>query len=552
MLIRLSIKNYALIRELDIEFGKSFSVITGETGAGKSIILGALSLILGQRIDNLSFSDNSAKCSIEGAFDISKCALEPFFEKNDLDYEPVCIIRREITPQGKSRAFVNDTPVNLNQLKEITGKLVDVHSQHQTLLLQESSFQLSVVDSVAGSANLLNQYKSAFKELNDLIRKRDDLLLKQKQSQAELDYLNFLFDELDKARLLPGEQVQAESEVEILSHAEEIKAKLYSAADALLNREENLLKQLIEIGNHLNAIAKFHTEIDSYSQRLKEVIFELKDIATSVDRLAEDTSFDPARLEQLNERLTILYQFEQKHHVRTVEELIEIRDGIELKINGVNSLTEMVDELSEEISIKNEALNNLAAALTDLRKSALPLMENEVLKIITQLGMKDARFSISMSQLPAPGRNGFDNISFLFSANKGTPLSDLSRVASGGELSRLMLAVKSMISSSSLLPTIIFDEIDSGISGDIASKVGNILKKISEKMQVIVITHLPQIAGRSNEHFKVYKFTEHEKTFSSIDKLSDDERIAELALMISGNPNLEAARETAKELLRNN
>ncbi|PKP50349.1 MAG: DNA repair protein RecN [Bacteroidetes bacterium HGW-Bacteroidetes-11] len=552
MLIRLSIKNYALIRELDIEFGKSFSVITGETGAGKSIILGALSLILGQRIDNQSFSDNTAKCSIEGAFDISKCSLESYFDENDLDFDPVCIIRREITPQGKSRAFVNDTPVNLNQLKEITGKLVDVHSQHQTLLLQESAFQLSVVDSVAGCGPLLMQYKLAFKELNDLISKRAELLTKQKQSQSELDYLNFLFDELDKVRLVPGEQILAESEVEILSHAEEIKAKLYSAADLLLNRDENLLKQLNEVWNQLGAIAKYHTEIGDLSSRLKEVVFELKDIAETVDRLAENTSFDPARLEQLNERLSILYQFEQKHHVRSVEELIEIRDSIELKINGVTSLSESIEKLTREINSKAEKLNELSAKLTALRKKSLPLIESEVLKIVTQLGMKDARFSISISQLPTPGRNGNDAITFLFSANKGTPLNDLSKVASGGELSRLMLAVKSMISSSSLLPTIIFDEIDSGISGDVASKVGNILKKISEKMQVIVITHLPQIAGRSNEHFKVYKFIENEKTYSSIDRLNDDERIAELALMISGNPNLEAARETAKELLRNN
>lgn len=552
MLIRLSIKNYALIRELDIEFGKSFSVITGETGAGKSIILGALSLILGQRIDNQSFSDNAAKCSIEGAFDISKCSLESYFVENDLDFDPVCIIRREITPQGKSRAFVNDTPVNLNQLKEITGKLVDVHSQHQTLLLQESAFQLSVVDSVAGCGPLLTQYKLAFKQLNDLISKRAELLTKQKQSQSELDYLNFLFDELDKVRLVPGEQILAESEVEILSHAEEIKAKLFSAADVLLNRDENLLKQLNEVWNQLGAIAKYHTEIDDLSTRLKEIVFELKDIAETVDRLAENTSFDPARLEQLNERLSILYQFEQKHHVRSVEELIEIRDSIELKINGVTSLSESIENFTREINSKAEKLNELSSTLTALRKKALPLMESEVLKIVTQLGMKDARFSISMSQLPIPGRNGNDAITFLFSANKGTPLNDLSKVASGGELSRLMLAVKSMISSSSLLPTIIFDEIDSGISGDVASKVGNILKKISEKMQVIVITHLPQIAGRSNEHFKVYKFIENEKTYSSIDRLNDDERIAELALMISGNPNLEAARETAKELLRNN
>lgn len=552
MLIRLSIKNYALIRELDIEFSKPFSVITGETGAGKSIILGALSLILGQRADIQAFSDNTVKCTIEGTFDLSKCSLKPFFVENDLDYEPVCIIRREITPQGKSRAFINDTPVNLNQLKEITSHLVDVHSQHQTLLLQESAFQLSVVDSVADNAQLLQHYKLIYKELNDLKSRRSELQASHKQSEIELDYLNFVVEELVKANLVAGEQGEIESEVNILSHAEEIKVKLYSAAEALIHREENLIKQLNELNNLLATAAKYHDDISGLSERLTGVNLELKDIASSVDYLAENTSFDPERLEKLSDRLNLLYQLEQKHHVQTVEELIEIRDGIEHKINGIISLSEDIELLNKAVEHKTEALGSSADELTQKRMNILPGIENEILSIITQLGMKDAGFKISISPLEVPGKNGKDKITFLFSANKGAPLNDLSRVASGGELSRLMLSVKSIISSSSLLPTIIFDEIDSGISGDVASKVGNILNKMADNMQVIVITHLPQIAGRSKEHFKVYKYIENEKTYSSIERLDDANRISELALMISGDADLGVARETAKELLRNN
>lgn len=552
MLIRLSIKNFALIRELDIEFRQPFSVITGETGAGKSIILGALSLILGQRADIQAFSDITVKCTIEGAFDLSKCDLEPFFIENELDYEPVCIIRREITPQGKSRAFINDTPVNLNQIREITSHLVDVHSQHQTLLLQESAFQLSVVDSVADNAQLLQQYTLIFKKLNDLKNQRGELQIRHKQSEIELDYLNFVFEELDKAGLVAGEQELIESEANILTHAEEIKAKLYSAADVLIHREENLIKQLNELNLLLAAAAKYHDDISGLSERLNGVSLEIKDIATSVDHLAENTSFDPERLQKLNDRLNTLYQLEQKHHVRSVEELIEIRNGIEHKINGIKSLTEEIEEVNEEIKRTTEALGFAANELTKKRKDVLPGIEHEVLSIITQLGMKDASFKISLSPLDASGKNGKDKVTFLFSANKGVPLNDLSKVASGGELSRLMLSVKSIISSSSLLPTIIFDEIDSGISGDVASKVGNILNKMADNMQVIVITHLPQIAGRSKEHFRVFKYTRDEKTFSSIERLEDADRVGELALMISGDSELGAARETAKELLRNN
>ena len=552
MLIRLSIKNYALIRELDIEFSQPFSVITGETGAGKSIILGALSLILGQRADIQSFSDNTVKCTIEGAFDLSKCALQAFFIENDLDYEPVCIIRREITPQGKSRAFINDTPVNLNQLKEITSHLVDVHSQHQTLLLQETAFQLSVVDSVANNALLLQQYKLIYTELNDLESKSNELQSRQKQSAAELDYLNFVFEELDKARLIAGEQELIESELNILSHAEEIKTKLYTASLLLTHSDENLIKQFNELNTLFAAAAKYHDDIASLSERLSGLTLEIKDIAISVDHLSENISYDPERLQELNERLNILYLLEQKHHVQTLEELIQIRNGIEHKINGIASLDEEIELLNKSIELKTVQLIKAAEALSQKRKDILPGIESEIISIITQLGMKDADFKVAISALETPGKNGMDKVTFLFSANKGAPMKDLSKVASGGELSRLMLAVKSIISSSSLLPTIIFDEIDSGISGDVASKVGNILNKMADNMQVIVITHLPQIAGRSKEHFRVYKYTEDEKTFSSIERLNDIDRISELALMISGDAELGVARETAKELLRNN
>lgn len=552
MLVRLSVRNFALIRELDIEFNKPFSVITGETGAGKSIILGALSLILGQRADVQGLFDNKAKCTIEGVFNIKGCSLEAYFEENDLDYEDLCIIRREITPQGKSRAFVNDTPVNLNQLREITSRLVDVHSQHQTLLLQESSFQLSVVDSVAGNGPLLLEYSKIFRELGELKKQMEELQTKQEKSQAELDYHNFLFDELDKAGLISGEQEAAEAEVEILNHAEEIKSKLFAAVELLINREDNLLKQLNEITHQLGAAAKYHPEVAGFTSRLREVNLELKDIASSVDHLSEQTTVDPERLEKLNDRLSLIYQLEQKHRVNTVDELIEIKNAIELKINAVASLSESLDALEKEIELKAGILHQLAENLSERRRQVLPEMEASVLGIITQLGMKDARFKILLTPLDKPGKNGKDLVTFLFSANLGVPMNEISRVASGGELSRLMLAVKSMISTSSLLPTIIFDEIDIGISGDIASRVGNILKKISEKMQVIVITHLPQIAGRSAEHFRVFKYNQDNKTFTSINLLNDAERIAELALMISGNAELEAARETAKELLRNN
>jgi len=552
MLLRLSIVNYALIRELDIEFGNSFSVITGETGAGKSIILGALSLILGQRVDNLSLPDKKVKCTIEGAFDISACDLEFFFSENDLDFDNTCIIRREITPQGKSRAFINDTPVNLNQLKELTSQLIDVHSQHQTLLLQESSFQLSVVDSVAGNKGLLQSFKLVYKELGRLRNELDALIEQNAKAKAEADYLNFVFEELDLAALKAGEQSDLEAESEIQNHAEEIKNKLFLVAEMMNNQEDNIIRRLNEAGTHLQSVSSYNSELAEAGRRLTECIIELRDIAETVDLKANDISYNPERIAEINERLDLIYHLEQKHRLRTVDELIAFRNSIEERIVAIDSLDLQIAKIETSIIEKEIVLNSIADQLSEKRLKASSRIEQSMIDTIGHLGLKDARFKVEISPLSSAGRDGKDHITFMFNANKGTDLKELSKIASGGELSRLMLAVKSLISSSSLLPTIIFDEIDSGISGDIASKVGNILQKMAGTMQVIAITHLPQLAGKSTEHFKVFKYTDDSSTYSTIEKLNDDQRIGELAMMISGNASLESARQTAQELLRNN
>jgi len=552
MLLRLSIINYALITRLEIEFGQNFSVITGETGAGKSIILGALSLMLGQRSDNLSLPDKTRKCSIEGTFDLTDCNLEAFFAENDLDYEAVCIIRREITPQGKSRAFINDTPVNLNQLRDLTSQLVDVHSQHQTLLLQDSSFQLSVVDSVAGNAESLRLYRQVFKEVNTLRKELNEQTELNLKARTELDYLNFLYEELESAALKAGEQTDLEAEQEVQTHAEEIKTRLFQVTEILSNQEDNVIRKLNEVSSHLQNAARYQKESAELEQRVAGCIVELRDIADLVERKVEDITYNPLRIAEINERLGLLYQLEQKHRVKSVEELIEIREGIESKIEGIDSLDQQITLLGKQLVLKQSELAMQAAALSNQRMDARKIIEESLIETVSELGIKDADFIVDISPLKEPNLHGTDRIVFLFSANKGVPPAELSKIASGGELSRLMLAVKSLISSRSLLPTIIFDEIDTGISGETASRVGNILQKIAKNMQVIAITHLPQIASRSNQHFKVFKYTDETRTYSAIEKLSNDQRITELALMISGDSDSQAARQAAVELLQNN
>lgn len=552
MLNRLSVSNYALIRDLDIEFSQPFSVITGETGAGKSIILGALSLILGSRADNLTFPDNNRKCTIEGTFDISKCELEAFFEENNLDYDSTCIIRREITPQGKSRAFINDTPVNLNQIKELTGRLIDVHSQHQTLLLRENSFQLSVVDAVAGNAKLLRSYKESYKHYLQLLKDLDESRLQNMKAKAELDYLVFIVDEFRKASLVAGEQEKLEEELDVQTHAEEIKTKLYQASQILADDEDNVIRRLKDVNNLVNTASYHYSNIKGLTERLNSCLVELKDIAEVISDTAEKITFSPERMEQLNDRLSLIYKLEQKHHVKGAEELIALASEFEQRIEGIESLDQQIEVLEQKVKETYTEVSDLAAELSSRRKQVSAAIEKSILDTITLLGIKDAGFVLDWKTLPEPSKEGKDEVRFLFSANKGGIPDDISKIASGGELSRLMLAVKSLISTNNLLPTIVFDEIDTGISGDIAGKVGTILRKISENMQVITITHLPQIAALSQEHFKVLKLSDTGSTWSVISKLNKDEQIDELALMISGNHKSQGAREAAMELLNIN
>lgn len=551
MLTRLYISNYALIKELDIAFKQNFSVITGETGAGKSIILGALGLILGQRADNLSLPDPESKCIIEGSFDVRNYELEPFFTESDLDYEAVCIIRREITPQGKSRAFINDTPVNLTQLRELAGRLVDIHSQHQTLLLQESAFQLSVLDAVAGNKPLRSDYIQLYKVLRQQQAMLAELRERNEAARAESDYYAFLSEELYQAGLQAGEQDALENEAEVLLHAMEIKAGLFQATGLLHNEDDNILRRLNEVNAAMNNVTRYHSGTAELLQRLQAVSIELQDIAQTIEQMSDQIRHDPQRLDEVNERLGIIYQLQQKHRVHTIEELILRQQEIDQRLAETTSMENEIIELEKEIGTNTGRLKQLGEALTASRKKIISLVEKEVLTTIKLLGMKDARFGVELKSSDGFLRNGFDEVSFRFNANLGSSLNELSKVASGGELSRLMLAIKSLISTSNLLPTIIFDEIDIGISGDIAGKVGHILKKMSQQMQVIVITHLPQIAGMSGEHFQVYKIQEAGKTYSSIKKLNDEERVDEIATMISGDADMRAARETAKALLQN-
>lgn len=551
MLVRLYISNYALIKELDIAFTDNFSVITGETGAGKSIILGALSLILGQRADNLSFPDPKSKCIIEGTFNIDSYALQSFFTENDLDYEGQCIVRREITPQGKSRAFINDTPVNLSHLKDLTGRLIDIHSQHQTLLLQESAFQLSVLDSVSGNKELLQQYHRLYTILQQQKIRLQEMQQSNDAARTESDYLSFLSEELQQAYLQESEQELLEEESEVLSHASEIKSGLFQVAALLQNDDENVLKRLNEALVAMNLVTRFHPGTLEYTQRLEAVQIELQDIAESIDRMSDQMRHDPERLETVNERLALIYQLQQKHHVQSVADLIRKHQEIDDRLQASSSLEDEILKLEKEIVRNKTEITGLGNKLTAMRQKAIPLVEKTVLNTIRQLAMKEARFEVNLQSKDTLMRDGFDEVSFRFNANPGASLNELAKVASGGELSRLMLAIKSLISTSNLLPTIIFDEIDIGISGDTAGKVGDILQNMSQQMQVIAITHLPQIAGKSKEHFQVFKSYHDGKTSSSIKRLNTEERIGEIALMISGNANLEAARETAKALLQN-
>jgi DNA repair protein RecN (Recombination protein N) len=549
MLAKLIICNYALIDELTVDFHPGFNIITGETGTGKSIILGAFSLILGARADLSGIRNREKKCVVEGTFHVDGYGLESFFEKNDLDYDTQVILRREISPSGKSRAFINDTPVNLPLLRELTLQLVDIHSQYQNLELGSSLFQLQVVDAASGNHELFGKYLAFYDTYTSGAAKLEQLREAAAQAGTDLDYFDYQFTQLENARLQPGEQPLLEQELEILAHAEEIKSSLLAVTEILNGEHFPVIRHLKEIAGKLEKIRHYLKEAADYSDRIQTVLIELQDIAREAGQLAGKTDFDPRRMEQISERLDLIYTLEQKHHVSTVEELVALKEDFGKKISAVNRYEEEIMLLEKKLVEDEQRLKSGASDLSRSRKEAFPMIEKKVTDVLRLLGMPGATFRIL--HLPAGGftSTGSDQIRFLFSANKDVDPEDISRVASGGEISRFMLAVKTLLADKLMLPTIVFDEIDSGISGETALKMGSILKKMAGGMQVINITHLPQIAGMGNHHYLVDKVETGNGTFTTIRELNEQERKEELARMVGGVNPSEAALKTAGEML---
>jgi DNA repair protein RecN (Recombination protein N) len=552
MLQRLAIRNYALIDTLDIDFSKELNILTGETGAGKSIILGALSLLLGQRVESKYFFNQEKKCVIEGAFKIDDYHLKQFFEEQDLDYEAETVLRREISLDGKTRAFINDTPVTVAILKQVGEQLIDIHSQHATLAINTESFQLLVLDTLCNHASLLAEYQQALGQHKQLTKKLKELELALSEAISAQEYIQYQFDELEKACLQLNELEDLEQELKSLTHAEEIKRNLSAALFLLSNGEQTSIAQLKEAVQLSQAIEKYATGIQPLIERLQSSFIELKDIATELERLAQGTSINEARTNMISERLDILYTLQKKHRVNTVADLLVLRDQFAAQLQQLVSGEEEITRLQQQEHVLKSNLVALAQKLSTNRKQVIPALEQQVQEALTTVGMPHAQLRVSQeTDINLLNLTGADRIQFLFSANKGQAPMPMNKVASGGELSRLMLCIKSLIAKKTALPTIIFDEIDTGISGEIALKVGAIMEQMAQNMQVITITHLPQIASKKGRHFRVFKNEAGEQTSTGIEVLHKDERILEVAKMLGGEQASAAALEHAKELLSN-
>ena len=551
MLQQLYIKNFTLIDELDIELHPGFSVITGETGAGKSIILGAIGLLLGQRADSKSIKQGADRCVIEAHFDLSRYDLKPFFDENDIEYDDHdTIIRRELTAAGKSRAFINDTPVALTMLKELGDQLMDVHSQHQNLLLNKQDFQLNVVDILANDSKELEEYQQCFANYQQKMKELNQLREEIERNKQNADFLQFQYDELEAAQLVEGEQEELEQQSETMSHAEDIKTALYEADNALNGDESGVVSQVKSAYNALNGISKVMPKTAELTERLDSCRIELKDIADEVSQLLERTDFNPAELDNINNRLDRLYELEKKYHVETVEELIQQRDNLKLKLSHIENSDEAVSEMEKEVAKLRSLCAHRAETISTMRRATADNMRSQLAQRLEQLGMPHARFDVSITKTEL-GKNGQDSISFLFSANTSTPLQPVSQVASGGEIARVMLSLKAMISGAVKLPTIIFDEIDTGVSGKIAEKMAQIMQEMGRtERQVISITHLPQIAALGSHHYRVSKEETKNGTVSHMTELNNEERITEIAQMLSGSDISDAAIQNAKELLK--
>jgi len=551
MLQKLSISNYALIDNLEITFDKGLNILTGETGAGKSIILGALSLILGQRAESRFFFNQQKKCVIEGSFRIGDFHLKQFFEDNDLDYEAETVLRREISADGKSRAFVNDTPVNLNSLKTLGERLIDIHSQHATLEINDPEFQLLVVDAVAKHDELLNDYRSKFRSYKKASSKLQQLIDESDKAKADLDYFQFQFDELEKANLHENEQEQLEQELYALNNAGEIKRNLLGAYYLMHEGEASAIIQLHEAGHQLSSLEKFNPVITELHQRLNSALIELKDIAAEIESIEQRTQINEARAEEINTRLSLVYNLQKKHRVNSNAGLLALQDELSDKIQQAVFGDEAIEKLRLQIQTDKKELEELAATLSANRKKVIPEIEKQVLQSLNEMGMGNAAMRIEMASESQERLtiNGIDEVKFMFNANKGHALAEMSKVASGGELSRLMLSIKSIIAQNTALPTIIFDEIDTGVSGEVANKVGQIMEKLADNLQVITITHLPQIASKGNSHYFVFKDEKGATTYTRIKQLDEQERILEIAKMLSGDKPGESALQNARELL---
>ncbi|MEM1220391.1 MAG: DNA repair protein RecN [Bacteroidota bacterium] len=549
MIKSLSIQNYAIIESLEIDFSKGLTIITGETGAGKSILLGALGLIMGQRADTKSLYDLERKCSIEAIFDVSAYKLKSFFQENDLDYDKELVIRREITPSGKSRAFVNDTPTNLKVLQQLSAALIDLHQQFDTLDIHEVSFQLRMLDALADNAKLLAKYEGRYASYQQNRRMLGKLRDQDATAHRESEFLQFQFNELSEGELIDGEQEQLEGELATLNNAEEIKRTLSGAFQHLLESEQSVISQLEQLNLSVAQIKDFHPKLDGCQGRFQGLIFELEELAKEFEEIAESTEYNPERIQEVNERLDLIYRLQTKHQVGSVKELLEIQHDLEQKLQGFNDISQQLLDLEKQLEEDKESLRQWADKLRERRQKVIPSFEKKILKLLGHMSMEHAQLRIELSGREDFGPTGLDEVQYLFAANKGGRMQLIKDVASGGEISRLTLVTKSLVASAIPLPTLIFDEIDTGISGDVALRMGDILRKLSNDHQVVSITHSPQIASKADAHYFVYKQIKDERTLTKVRSLSLEERIRAIAVMLSQNPPSEAALDNARELI---
>ena len=549
MIKNLHIRNYAIIEKLNVQFSEGLTIITGETGAGKSILLGALGLIMGKRADTKSLYDTTQKCIVEATFNIKKYDLKAFFDKNDIDFYEELVIRRELTPSSRSRAFVNDTPVNLKLLQQLSGALIDLHQQFDTLDIHNVSFQLRMIDALAKNKNLLKKYEEGYRHYKKNKHQLRTLIDQNENSAREIDFINFQLEEFNEAELINGEQEQLEKELAQLTNAEEIKRVLSTAFQQLSESEQSIANQLNEIGLSISPIKKFHPKLDHLHEKLEGLTYELQDVAQEFERIAEDTEYDAQRINEVQERLDLIYRLQNKHRVASVEDLIAIQDDLQQQLDAFGDLSNEIEALEVLINEQEQHLTELAMDLRKRRKAVIPNFEKKVQKMLMSLGMRSAKLRVEISNLEDLHPTGQDEVNFLFAANKGSRLQLIKDVASGGEVSRLTLVTKSLVASAIPLPTLIFDEIDTGISGNVALKMGDILRQLSNQHQVVSITHSPQIAAKADSHYFVYKKEKTDRTVTHLRLLNMEERIKSIAIMLSSNPPSHSAIENARELI---